>query len=106
MKRTRLLVASAVLVALLALLPSLSMAASLPAQPAQGGGNLLTNPGFEGLTCPGFPPSETCKNYTHDTWIQDGRLRDNIESPEGWVTWWQARQRSTRSCGASRPQDR
>ena len=56
MKHTRPLLAIAVLLALLGLPPALSMAASLPAQPAQGGGNLLTNPGFEGLSCPGLPP--------------------------------------------------
>jgi len=65
-----------------------SAAGPLPSRSLQEGTNLLTNPGFEGLSCPGLPPSDTCKNYTHNVHIQDGKLRDNIETPEGWVTWW------------------
>ncbi len=85
----RLVKALIAIAALVTVLPIPSLAAPLNAQPVQEGGNLLVNGGFEGLSCPGVPPSDTCKNYTHDTWIQDGRLRDNIETPEGWVTWWQ-----------------
>jgi len=74
---------------LIGTVPVVSTAAPVPSRPLQEGTNLLTNPGFEGLSCPGAVPSATCKNYTHDVHIQDGIYHDNIETPEGWVTWWQ-----------------
>jgi len=73
---------------LMGAIPVSSVAGPLPSPSLQEGTNLLTNPGFEGLSCPGEPPSGTCKNYTHNIHLQDGKLRDNIETPEGWVTWW------------------
>lgn len=78
-------------VVLLTALPTMSVAAPDRSRPAQTGGELLTNPGFEGLTCPGLVPPDACasgRNFTHRVHIQDGILRDNIETPEGWVTWW------------------
>ncbi|MBN1921095.1 MAG: DUF11 domain-containing protein [Anaerolineae bacterium] len=41
--------------------------------------NALLNPGFEGITQPGW--------YTYDTY--NGSEWDNIMTPEGWVTWWE-----------------
>lgn len=75
----------------LSALPALGLAAPYPSWLAQTGGELLVNPGFEGLSCPGVVPPDAClprRNFTHKVHIQDGVLRDNIETPEGWVTWW------------------
>ncbi|MBN1977508.1 MAG: LysM peptidoglycan-binding domain-containing protein [Anaerolineae bacterium] len=58
------------------------------AQPAQQEGNLLVNPGFEGLSCPGGTADQAECNATHEVHIKDGIIRDNIRTPEGWVTWW------------------
>jgi LysM repeat protein len=58
------------------------------AQPVQQEGNLLVNPGFEGLSCPSGTPDQAECNATHDVHIKDGIIRDNIRTPEGWVTWW------------------
>ncbi len=76
---------------LLSMLPASDVAARDPSRLAQTGGELLVNPGFEGLSCPGVVPPDAClprRNFTHAVHIQDGILRDNIETPEGWVTWW------------------
>lgn len=58
------------------------------AQPVRQEGNLLVNPGFEGLSCPSGSPDQAECNATHNVHIQDGIIRDNIRTPEGWVTWW------------------
>ncbi len=72
------------------LLALLAASAFVPAsaQPAHQEGNLLVNPGFEGLSCPGGSPAQAECNATHDVHIKDGIIRDNIRTPEGWVTWW------------------
>lgn len=91
MVRRPTLIGVLLMVVLLTALPTLGVAAPEPSRPAQTGGELLTNPGFEGLTCPGLVPPDACpngRNFTHRVHIQDGILRDNIETPEGWVTWW------------------
>lgn len=47
----------------------------------------LLNPSFEGITChPDSPPGWCWDNWTRDTF--DGIPRDNIYTPQGWVTWW------------------
>lgn len=91
MVQKRVLIGVSVVTVLLGMLPVLSIAAPDPSRPAQAGGELLVNPGFEGLSCPGLVPPDAClprHNFTHNVHIQDGLLRDNIETPEGWVTWW------------------
>jgi LysM repeat protein len=53
----------------------------------QGGGNLLQNPGFEGLVCAPTSSEGWCDdNWTRKT--HDGSVHDNIFTPQGWVTWW------------------
>ena len=55
--------------------------------PAAQEGNLLTNPGFEGITCaPGSAPGWCDDNWTHDAY--DGSQHGNVFTPQGWVTWW------------------
>lgn len=47
----------------------------------------LKNPGFEGLSCrAGSVPPECLDNWTRDTF--DGVARDNVYTPQGWVSWW------------------
>ena len=58
------------------------------AQLVQQEGNLLVNPGFEGLSCPSGTAAQAECNATHEVHIKDGIIRDNIRTPEGWVTWW------------------
>ena len=50
-------------------------------------GELLSNPGFEGI---GVPVDNTLPN--HDNWTRDtfnGAIYAGIFTPEGWVTWWE-----------------
>ncbi len=80
-----------VAVILLIVMPVVGVAEPARVRQTQTGGELLVNPGFEGLSCPGVVPPDAClprHNFTHAVHIQDGILRDNIETPEGWVTWW------------------
>jgi len=66
--------------------PIISASEPIPAPLAQEG-NLLQNPGFEGITCaPGSAPGWCDDNWTHDAY--DGSVHGNIFTPQGWVTWW------------------
>jgi LysM repeat protein len=71
----------------LGMTPALSIAAPDQSQSAQAGGELLANPGFEGISCADTNPEAACR-ATHNVHIQDGTMRDNIRTPLGWVTWW------------------
>jgi LysM repeat protein len=73
---------------LLAMAPASSMAAPDQSRPGQVGGELLTNPGFEGISCEADTNPEAACRATHTVHIQDGIPRDNIRTPIGWVTWW------------------
>ncbi len=57
------------------------------AAPTQQEGNLLANPGFEGLNCaPDSPPGKCYDNWTRDTY--NGIPYSEIFTPQGWVTFW------------------
>jgi LysM repeat protein len=81
-------IAISLAIALASAIPATLAVIPASAQPAQQGTNLLVNPGFEGLSCPGGRPDQAECNATHIVHIQDGIIRDNIRTPEGWVTWW------------------
>ncbi|HET92075.1 MAG TPA: LysM domain-containing protein, partial [Chloroflexi bacterium] len=86
MTRKRILIGILLLTILLGSISLSSLAGPDPAPVAQEG-ELLKNPGFEGITC--APDSEPgwCKdNWTHNAF--DGSMHDNIFTPQGWVTWW------------------
>ena len=87
MIRRRVLIAVLMATMLLGLVPvTFSVADPDPLPPAQGG-NLLTNPGFEGTSCrAGSAPGWCDDNWTHDAY--DGSQHGNIFTPQGWVTWW------------------
>jgi len=74
-------------VMLLGSLPLLSLAAPAPSRLAQGGENLLKNPGFEGITCAaGSQPGWCNDNWTRDTF--NGAVYQEVYTPQGWVTFW------------------
>ena len=64
-----------------------SLAAPSPSRLLQEGGNLLKNPGFEGITCaPGSQPGWCDDNWNRDTF--NGSVYQEIYTPQGWVTFW------------------
>ena len=65
-----------VMAALVGTVPILSLAGPPASEHQTGSDNLLHNPGFEGSYVVGL---------VH---VNDGVYRDNIFTPEGWVTWW------------------
>ncbi len=86
MIRKRVLLAILMAAMLLGAASVTSLADPEPLPPAQGG-NLLQNPGFEGITCrSGSAPGWCDDNWTHDAF--DGSTHGNIFTPQGWVTWW------------------
>ncbi len=92
MIQKRMLITGVLITLLLGIVPVLSVAAPAPeqsAQPVQQEGELLRNPGFEGITCkPGSEPPECLDNWTHDVHWPDEPIHDNIYTPQGWITWW------------------
>jgi LysM repeat protein len=86
MIRRRVMVTILLAAILLGAIPVTSMAAPDPYPTAQGT-NVLKNPGFEGITCAPDSASGWCEdNWTRDTY--DGSTREEIFTPQGWVTWW------------------
>ncbi|MCJ7738257.1 MAG: LysM peptidoglycan-binding domain-containing protein [Anaerolineae bacterium] len=80
---------SGILLAVLILGSTSSLSIAEPALPAtaQQGTNLVSNPGFEGLSCaPGSAPGWCEGNWTHNAF--DGSTHGNIFTPQGWVSWW------------------
>jgi LysM repeat protein len=74
--------------ALLGTVPVLSLAMPSPSWPAQEGTELLSNPGFEGISCrAGSEPGWCLDNWSNNANF-DGTFHDNIFTPQGWVTWW------------------
>lgn len=75
-------------IALAAALPIMTVAAP-SASPGAQSGELLANPGFEGISCrPGSVPPQCLDNYTHAIhWTDEGE-HGNIFTPQGWVIWW------------------
>jgi hypothetical protein len=75
MKNVRTVAAALLLITVVGLLASPgAQARDQEAPPRQT--NYLSNPGMEGGVIVG---------HVH---VQDGGIRDNIFTPEGWVTWW------------------
>ncbi len=56
-------------------------------QRQEAGGNLLVNPGFEGIGRSEDNSTPNPGNYTRATF--SGAQYGEIYTPEGWVTWWQ-----------------
>ncbi len=69
------------------ILVPLVAARELQTFPQQDAGNLLVNPGFEGIGRPMDNASFNPNNWTRDTFT--GVQYGEIYTPEGWVTWWQ-----------------
>lgn len=69
------------------MLVPLVAARELQTLPQQDAGNLLVNPGFEGIGRPMDNASFNPNNWTRDTFT--GVQYGEIYTPEGWVTWWQ-----------------
>ena len=87
MVRKRTLIGILLVVMLLGAAPLLSAAAPGPSQSFQEGGNLLKNPGFEGINCaPGSQPGWCDDNWTRDTF--NGSVYQEVYTPQGWVTFW------------------
>ena len=86
MIRRRVMIAILLAAILLGATPVTLIASPDPSPPAQGG-NLLKNPGFEGINCRAGSAAGWCDdNWTHDAF--DGSVHGNIFTPQGWVTWW------------------
>jgi LysM repeat protein len=75
MIRVRTLVATLLAVAVIGAAAATAVAAREAQAPSQQT-NLLHNPGIEG------------PYVVSQVHLQDGQFRDNIFTPEGWVTWW------------------
>jgi LysM repeat protein len=84
----RVLIGIMLAVVLLGIVPALGMAQPCPSHSAQAGTELLTNPGFEGISCrAGSKPPECLDNWSNSA-NHDGSTHGNIFTPQGWVTWW------------------
>jgi LysM repeat protein len=87
MIRKRTMIGILLIAVLLGAVPALTMAGPDLSRSAQGGTNLLQNPGFEGVTCAAGSPEGFCDgNWGRDT--HDGSVHDNIFTPQKWVSWW------------------
>jgi LysM repeat protein len=76
MVRRRRMAGILMVAALMGTVPILSLAGPPASEQQTDDGNLLHNPGFEGPYVVGL---------VH---VNDWIFRDNIFTPEGWVTWW------------------
>jgi LysM repeat protein len=86
MMRRSLVIALLLALVAVAVVPTASASETSQA-PLPQEGNLLQNPGFEGITCaPNSQPGWCDDNWTHDTYY--GTVHGNIFTPQGWVTWW------------------
>jgi LysM repeat protein len=90
MVQNRILISVLLAAGLLGAVPTFSVGVPVSSLHAQDQTNLLKNPGFEGLSCdPSSPPGKCHGNYDQGrVHVNDGVIRDNVFTPQGWVTWW------------------